>query len=601
MKMGAVSHSRVEIQGNEDMNSKTKKTESMRLTQSMAIFFISIYVIIHMGLIFYIGPYAWDDGAIGLAFGKTLGGYGKFSLTNASEIVEGASSIFLVFLSALVYNVFRLDFYDLITWSQINALIFSISTVILTYNIIGSKFGNKNYALFIVILLSAFPTYTAEIMNGMEMTIFSVFLLLLIICHEYKSKWIFLILPLLLLTRYESIFYLLFSYAAIFLFSKNDRKYIFNIILYILLVFMIFSFFRYVYFGTIIPNTILAKMHPPQTPPGFFLKINRKLAGGLEFMSVFNFIIVIGTFLFVIKKDKRSDLSDVKLWMIISFFIFSLITGTNWGHGGRMFLGVFPIMVIFLVKQLSDLTNIRLQFSDQTREFEINEKYKFYIISGTLFTALLFNSSLFYINVKSALYGGYFQHRPLPKEVIDRLRESNSHSLVTPENYKITGMAVDKLRDLLGLDTIKFMVPDVGGLGLCCDKINVIDSAKLTNKYLAKNGYSDYDKFLRLEDPVVIETHGLWSKVTNIYSSEFFKENFYPFVFNNTLLWLNKKYLNKINENPVVDINQIIKSEIPMTTRYFRLPIDIEFIHSYLGKIYSIKLKNDNNRIGNFQ
>jgi len=49
----------------------------------------------------YIGDNGWDDGAITLAFARTLAGHGRVALTPRSEAVEGFSSVSWLLLNAL--------------------------------------------------------------------------------------------------------------------------------------------------------------------------------------------------------------------------------------------------------------------------------------------------------------------------------------------------------------------------------------------------------------------------------------------------------------------------------------------------------------------
>lgn len=575
------------------MSIQKNKSSSIGFLQIISVFLISAYIIINTVFIYYVGAYAWDDGSITLAYGQTIGNCGKFALTGASEIVEGSSSIVLTFMAAVVTKILHLDFYEIITWSQINTLIFAVITFVLTHKILKPMFQNKSYALLITSLIALFPMYTIEIMNGMEMTIFSVLLLLFVISFEQKSKWLYLVIPLLLLTRFETIFYIIFALSALFLFNKNERRYIFHIIIYTLLLFIIFSLLRYVYFGDFMPNTIWAKLNPPYSYPDFIGKIYKKIAGGIEFLTVFN-LVFIGIFLFLVKKNKEKEIYDIKLWLILSFFAFSLIAGKNWGYSGRMFLAILPIMVIFLTSQVLGLVNIKIQIVNETREWIFSEKSRFYMMVSILSMALVLNSMLFIDNVKTALIGGFHQNRYLPSIINKKLAAKYSNNIsfgVTPENYRITGLAVDEARKSLNLDVIKFMVPDVGGLGLCCEKINVIDSALLTNSFLAKNGYEKFEKLLMSENPDIIETHGIWSKVTDIYSSNYFKNNYVPIILNETFFWLNKKYIGDFSKNANIKVEEILRLDLPGNTRYLGDQIDEQFIEEYKGYFYLITYK----------
>ena len=107
-----------------------------------------------------------------------------------------------------------------------------------------------------------------------------------------------------------------------------------------------------------------------------------------------------------------------------------------------------------------------------------------------------------------------------------------------------------------------FMVPDVGGPGLCCENINIIDSALLTNRFLAKYGYKKFPDLLQFENPDVIETHGLWSELTGIYDVPYFKENYVRIMHNKRSLWLNKKHMNIWESTVELDVTKAARNDI---------------------------------------
>ncbi len=566
-------------------------SKAYNINATLMSILLTTYLFINLVFIYYIGPYAWDDGAITLAYGQTVANFEKFSLTGASEIVEGSSSVMLVFLSALATKVFHFDFYDLITWSQVNALIFVMATLLITYKIIERSFDNKNYALIITFLVGLFPMYTAEIMNGMEMSIFSTLLLLFVLSYDNRSVWIYALIPLLLLVRFESIFYLGFTIIALFIFDKSNRGFILKIMLATIIFFLMFTLFRYDYFGDFIPNTILAKMQAPYSSPNLLVKLIKKVSGGVEFLSVFNLILVIAAALFFLKKNKEKELKDMKVWLIISFLIFSLIAGKNLGYDGRMFLAIFPVMVIVFIAQVSNLVSLELITLSEKTKLTLGEKPKYYIIVSTLFIALIVNTPLFFQNIQSALSGGYYQNKYLPKFIYDKVNGQNhgKHWFgITPENYKVTGVSVEGVREILDIEVIKFMAPDVGGLGLCCEKINVLDSALLTNKYLTNHGYDKFEKILEIEAPDIIETHGYWSEKTKIYNKKYFKNNYIPLVVNMNFLWLHKKHLISLSKSN--NFKKIHRLELPKRVRYLNHDIDQAFVELYTGEFYIIKL-----------
>ncbi len=522
----------------------------------LAILLIFLYILFSHFIISYVGSYAWDDGAITLAYGKTLGTVGKYALTASSEIVEGSSSNFIVFLTAIFVKVFSPDFYQTIRFSQYNTLFFTVVTMLLTFRFLKKLNFNDYVNLLIVGILGIVPMFLMEMCNGMEMTALSAFLLLFLWCYEKKSQWIFPVIAILLLIRFETIFYLCFSLFAQIVFNKNERNYLIKLLVFTLLFFSVTEMIRYFYFGALVPNTITAKMNPP------YSRARRiKWEGGIEFIKNYFFPLLLLLFVIITTQVKKS-FGDIKFWFIISFLVFSLVSGTNSGYLGRMTFAVYPFIIIMLCEKL------------QQTSFSFRKKYLLIVAVSVL--TLASNCFLYKKIYETTIFGGFSQNKFLPAFFKDKVKkldlskyDSESVSMVTPENYRLTGKSVDSLRTVLKLKEIKFMVPDVGGLGLGFDKINIIDSALLTNKELAKKGYSYFETYLSLSNPDVIETHGAWTKWSNIYSLEYFKNNFVPIIFDNSFFWLNKKYIDSIKNNGDLSFNYLEMNDIKNGVRYF--------------------------------
>ena len=519
--------------------------------KSIVALFSVIYLLLLSVIIKYVSSYGWDDASITLAFGKTLANYGRYSLNEVSEIVEGSSSNLLVFLSAIITKLFQPNFYQIITWSQYNALFFSFVTFFLTYKLFNKDFNNWQ-KLTLIILISLFPMFFMEIINGMEMTMFSALLLLFIYFHRRKSFFIYCIIPFLLLVRFEAAFYLIMSLIFVYFFDVKNKIFNFKLLFYSFSILLILTVLRYVYFGQVLPNTVLAKMNPPYSGTTDFEMLKQKLSGVKEFIITFSFIILALVLIIYNQRKHFTLFLNIELSFIISFFIFSIIAGQNVGYTGRMLLPVLPIFILY--------------FTDVYRY--IHKKNTFKFIFSIIILSILVNYKTYRQVYQYAKTGGFYQHLYLPEST--EKEAQNKMNLyfygVTPENYKVTGIAIDDLRHNLELKTIKFMTPDVGGIGLSTDKIIILDSALLTNKFLANNGYSHFYIYLETRVPDVIETHEGWSTYSKIFDSSFFKDNYVPIIFENNFVWLHKKHIEKIK---LLKHEFIINTKVSKNTRYF--------------------------------
>lgn len=151
---------------------------------------------------------------------------------------------------------------------------------------------------------------------------------------------------------------------------------------------------------------------------------------------------------------------------------------------------------------------------------------------------------------------------------------------ITPENYKLTGEAVLQLSNLVGKASVKFAAPDVGGLGLCCKNIEVLDTGLLTNPFLARNGYTHMSDYLETKNPDFIETHGDWSRVSKIYEIDFFKENYLPLIFRNNLFWARKDIYRLLTKSEKVKVT-FSKNLDLSGVRYANFPEDKETLSSH--------------------
>jgi hypothetical protein len=124
--------------------------------------------------------------------------------------------------------------------------------------------------------------------------------------------------------------------------------------------------------------------------------------------------------------------------------------------------------------------------------------------------------------------------------------EKNAYFGVTPAAYRKTGLAVEKIRQALGLKTIVFATPDIGGLALCCDNIRVVDLALLANHRLAAEGYVAMATVLKDENPDIIEVHEVWAALSNIYKLQDFQTHYVPIVVDSIRMFLRSDHIPKL-------------------------------------------------------
>jgi hypothetical protein len=136
--------------------------------------------------------------------------------------------------------------------------------------------------------------------------------------------------------------------------------------------------------------------------------------------------------------------------------------------------------------------------------------------------------------------------REISRVIINRGRSTVEHFGETPASFRRTGLAVDRVRQLLGLERIVFVTPDIGGLALCCDRIRIVDIALLTNRRLAKDGYIALPSVFNEEMPDIIEAHQVWAALSQIYTIAQFRNKYQPILVDRTRLYLRNDHVKAL-------------------------------------------------------
>ncbi|HEX3381548.1 MAG TPA: hypothetical protein VHU21_17405 [Paraburkholderia sp.] len=497
--------------------------------------FVAAYAVLSLTAIALVGPYGWDDGAITIAYAHTLGRHGIFALTAASAPAEGTSSLLMTAMLAAGQWMVHPGFLEAIITAQLLSFIALSATLVLVWRALEPSLPSPMQRLIVVCLLGLLPACQAEIINGMEMTVFALLLFAFVLSWRVRSTLAYALLPLLMLARFEAVFYLGFALGWMVVFCPQDRPQAIRMCVWLMLCFLLLTIWRYWVFGTLMPNTILAKLQAPYSKRGWD-GILEKLRGLKDFLFV-NAALLAGMYLSW-KGGQKRRLDPMPVLLIFAFGVFALVSGRNWGYTGRMFMAVLPLFVLSLAERLANMRQP-------------------YVLRGLLLclsVTFLFNLTVLRGNVDTVILGASMRG-VLPASLnaaggAARKRVWNSFSGdwrgVTPQNYAMTGASVDHLREYLGQPTLKFMTPDIGGSALCCEHLDILDSGLLTNPSLARRGYAGFADFLIKERPEVIETHGSWSSDSGIYSIAEFKTDYLPAVYDGTLFWLRHDVLQRL-------------------------------------------------------
>lgn len=478
------------------------------------------------------GPYSWDDGAITLAFGQTLFESGEFALTPSSPRVEGSSSLLYTILNGAIIWAGGLDFYDAINASRILSALFLGATAFLLFKVL-SGYMQDFYAFSAALIYCIIPVNYMEVYNGMEMNAFAFLLVLYFHLLRTQNYLALAVLPFLVLVRIEAGFYLLVVLLLSWWIDTDEKNRYRVHLLAVLILISVLQLFRISYFGSFLPNTVLAKMHEPYSYEGLG-GISLKIQGLVEFLQFY--AVPIAALLIVLQISRWKARLQPEHLLILAFGFFALLSGSasTWGYDARMTLALLPTALVAVAYAG------HMPQGEATRSFSLAALLVGLTIGGYAVATMDTSRALLSRLETGARYSA------LAEADVSNQEPSAPYEYgwygITPENYRITGEAVEELSSRLGLDVIAFATPDVGGVGLCCSRLMVLDMALLTNPTLAANGYAHFEVYLTENRPDVIETHGVWSEVTRIYDGAYFQENYVPLVFRNTLFYLRQDH-----------------------------------------------------------
>lgn len=312
----------------------------------------------------YIWNFTVDDAYISFRYADNLAN-GKGLVFNEGEREEGYSN----FLWILILSLFSKIGIDLVLISKLLNLVFGTGVILLTYRLSTLFKNTHNYpedyiAPFLIVTNTSFVVWVA---SGME-TILYTFLLLLA-CYlflkdnhkkgRYLSAFFFFLLA---LTRPEGILFFLLALISITIKlmveseSQSNRQafFIFGLIFFI--PFIGYLTWKYLYFGTLIPNTFYAKFHNPlplsYPSAGKFRKAIHYLTQA--FLNS-NLIVTI-PFLGLLFRESALRKDFEKLFIIIGIICFQIgfiiTVGGDWMPRDRFIVPIFPFIYLLFQEGL---------------------------------------------------------------------------------------------------------------------------------------------------------------------------------------------------------------------------------------------------------
>lgn len=310
------------------------------------LFIVPLLTIIIRGVIFYFIPHTYEDAFITFKYSENLAS-GNGLVYNLGERVYGTTTPFF----AIILASFKYFGVSSIISSLIINLISESITSLIVYKYL--KDYSLGIASFFISLLFVFsPSNISWSIQGMETAFFGM-LIATSFYNLYKKNYQLALLFAFLsaITRIDGLSVVL----VIILFTMLEKKlFAFRILIMPLLLFVAWLIFLQIYFGSFLPNSMLAKLilysgHSTSIFPNASVIFSKFFFSGYYSSSIITILFIIGSFV-VIRTQIRF------LPMIIWFYIYyiALIVSKTLIHGWYLvpplfvFITVSGVGILFL-------------------------------------------------------------------------------------------------------------------------------------------------------------------------------------------------------------------------------------------------------------
>jgi hypothetical protein len=442
---------------------------------------------------------SWDDGAITAAFSRTWVDTGKIALTPLSPVVEGFSSIaWFVLLGVPRLFTQRPD--AIVIWMKCLAAVAAVLLLWVFFRIARAQFRSADTAVGAVLVLAFSMPVFHEIQNGMEMNLAALLLVVMFYLltsdgiNRGRLVWAWAAGSLLLVTRFEAPYAMVFLFVGLWLDVEQERR-VSRRELAVLAGALMLSFgatelWRHQVFGVWMPNTVYAKRWMPYRDVSSVRAMleTRVLAteeiGRVYPALLFAAVVLVGRRLLRRGHNEGAERVSRAVWTVaMGAALFGLLFGANLGYPGRMTSTMLPFLVLALIAVCLGAVKVE------------NKIRVLWMLVGL--QALTWVAT-------AAVTKGY--------------------RTITIGRMERKGRGADEIRQALHKDSLVVMLPDVGGSSLCCERLQIVDSALLTDPYLAQHGWAAFEDYFRSIRPEVVETHDVWAELQHLYTSDLLKD-----------------------------------------------------------------------------
>lgn len=473
----------------------------------------------------------WDDSAITLGFARTFAHTGRIEPTPGSGIVEGYSTTLWMLLMALAAKGISSPS-ALLAFAKISTLVLNLTNVVLIRRWFLTWTPEMLANLVAGTVGCTWMFY--ETINGMETPLILTLvlaMLLLFAAQSQAGRFGYVVAGcLLLLLRWEAAWLLVPFVLA----ERNRRRLVFPVLSWILL-FLLSNLARWLYFGDLLPNTILAKRHFPYSAPSLQIAVTNRLLEPVKILyDAKVFLVLLAAYVlyrilvakvptFSFDRLKRVFRESWQLRFTVLFVLFCLVLSTaigpNWGPEFRSFYPAWPFLIgLLLLPVLPNLTPKAMGWVT---------------VALCLFTVLRMEARIQPLrSEKAPMY--------MPRITVERV-----------------GTAVPILTELQrasGQTTLTYAAPDMGAVMLFSNHVRVIDLGLLCDRVLAHEGFVAVRSYvLEQRQPDVIEVHEIFTQTTKLGSDPEFVEQYRPVYIQGIRFFLNRRLLSRLPASRLIE------------------------------------------------
>ena len=431
------------------MNSKFLRNSAFGLIVIGYVYYIHRYIIATSFLIgdktYYV---LFDDAMISMRYAYNLA-HGLGPVWNAGERVEGFTNPLWVGIMALVH-LFPIGLNQTSLVMQILGALFLILNLLFVKKIV-EHFTDDLFAMLAAVALTAFyaPLNSYGVL-GMEVSLLVLMLsaaIWMVLKNENRfSIWIYILLAVSTLVRFDMAVPYLVIFAVLFLLQKQHRK---GHMIWGLGLLVLFlggqTLARYLYYGALLPNTYYLKVEGWP----FTLRILRGLYALVQFAYYSNWVLIFLPFsIFIFRRDWKVSLLTLALLGQIAYSVY--VGGDAWeNHGGanRYIVIAMPLFFITFSWSVVELLKKAAGSFKDARLAEISWRTVF--ILTFIFSMLNFNAL---IGEWKSIERWNFTRRP------DYVAggDHNLQIALALENVTKPGASVA----VVGAGTIPYLLPD---------------------------------------------------------------------------------------------------------------------------------------------